>query len=183
MEFTFLAGFVDGLKALGINLPSLLAQLINFTILLVVLTALVYRPFLRVLDERRSRIQEGLTASEEAKRRLSDTEREIQAELNKARQEGQALVAQAQQIASRIQEEARANAQQEAEQLLSRARNEIVMERDAAIAELRKEFADLTIDAAERVVRRSLDRQAHRQLIEETLAESPLGGGGGANQA
>ncbi len=176
MELVYLAGFVDGLKALGINLPSLLAQLINFTILLVVLYALAYKPLFRLMDERRSRIQEGLTAAEEAKRRLADTERDVQAELERARQEGQALVAQAQEIAARVQAEARTQAQQEAELLLTRARSEIAMERDAAISDLRREFADLTISAAERVVRRSLDRQAHRQLIEEALAEASLGG-------
>ena len=65
------------------------------------------------------------------------------------------------------------------EQLLERARSEIQLERDGAIAELRKEFADLTILAAERVIKRSLDRQAHRQLIEEVLAEAPKGDGSG----
>ncbi len=179
----FLAGFVDGLKALGINLPSLLAQLINFTILLVVLYLLAYKPVLRLLDERRKRIQEGIEASEEAKRRLAEAEKEVQSELEKARQEGHALIGQAQQISGRIQEEARTQARQEAEQLLTRARSEIQLERDSAIAELRKEFADLTITAAERVIRQSLDRQAHRRLIEETLAESAMGDGGGEQQA
>lgn len=182
MDFVFLAGFVSGLKALGINLPSLLAQIINFAILLIVLRMVAYKPLLKVMDERRNRIQQGLADADEAKRRLSQTEQEIQAEIARARQEGQALVAQAQQVSARIQEEARVQAQQEGEQLLARARSEIAMERDAAISELRREFADLTIIAAERVVRRSLDRQAHRQLIEETLAEASLGSGGD-NQA
>jgi F-type H+-transporting ATPase subunit b len=56
--------------------------------------------------------------------------------------------------------------------MLERARAEIQQERDAAIAELRKEFADLTISAAEKVIGQSLDRQAHQRLIEEALQES-----------
>jgi F-type H+-transporting ATPase subunit b len=174
----FLAGFVDGLKALGINLPSLLAQLINFTILLVVLYVLAYRPVMRMLDERRRRIQEGLEASEEAKRRLAQAEQEAQAQMERARQEAQAIIAQAQQAARHLQEEARQQARQEAEQILARAREEIALERDAAIAQLRQEFADLTIRAAERVIRQALDREAHRRLIQEALAQSPLGDGG-----
>jgi len=170
----FLAGFVDGLKALGINLPSLLAQLINFFLLLGLLYLVAYKPVMRMLDERRRRIQEGIQASEEAKERLAQTEKEVQAQLEKARQEGQAFIAQAQQISGRIQEESRQQARQEAEQLLGRARNEIQLERDSAIAELRKEFADLTVRAAERVIRRSLDREDHRRLIEEVLAEAPI---------
>jgi F-type H+-transporting ATPase subunit b len=173
METQFL-----GISALGFNLPALIAQLVNFGLLLILFSVLLYKPLLKVLDERKKRIQEGLEASEEAKRRLAETEQEVARELERARQEGQALVAQAQQISARIQEEARQSARAEAEQLLERARAEIQLERDGAIAQLRREFADLTITAAERVIRRSLDRDAHRQLIEEVLAEAPANGGG-----
>lgn len=168
-----------GISALGFNLPALIAQLVNFGLLLLLFSVLLYKPLLKVLDERKKRIQEGLEASEEAKRRLAETEKEVARELDRARQEGQALIAQAQQISARIQEEARQSARAEAEQLLDRARAEIQLERDGAIAQLRREFADLTITAAERVIRRSLDREAHRQLIEEVLAEAPTNGGGG----
>lgn len=189
MAPVFLAGIGEGLKALGINLPSLLAQLINFFLLLALLYVVAYKPVMRMLDERRRRIQEGLQASEEAKERLAQTEKDVQAQMEKARQEGQALIGQAQQISARIQEESRQQARQEAEQLLGRARSEIQLERDSAIAELRQEFADLTVRAAERVIRRSLDREAHRRLIEEVLAEAPAAsrqggsapGGGGSD--
>lgn len=171
-----------GIGALGLNLPSLIAQVINFTVLLVILYFLAYKPLLRLLDERRRRIQEGLEASEEAKQRLAQAETEAGAELEKARQEGRALIGQAQQVSARMQEEARQGARVDAEALLERARSEIQLERDAAIADLRREFADLTITAAERVIRRSLDRKAHRELIEEVLAEAPKGGEGGDGQ-
>jgi F-type H+-transporting ATPase subunit b len=178
MEPLFLAGVVDGLKTLGINLPSLLAQIINFTILLVLLRLFVYKPLLRLLDERRRRIQEGMEAAEQAKQRAAEAEKDVQTQLERARQEGQSLIAQAQQIAARLQDEGREQAHQDAEALLARARSEIQLERDSAIAHLRREFADITVTAAEKVINQSLDRQAHRRLIEETLAESALGGNG-----
>jgi F-type H+-transporting ATPase subunit b len=179
METVVLAA--DGIGALGINLPGVIAQLINFTILLI-LFSWIFRKFVfPMLDERKTRIEEGLKASEEAKEKLSQTEQEVAAELQRARQEGQALVTQAQQTSARLQEEARLAARQEAENLLERARGEIQLERDNAIAELRREFADLTITAAERVIRRSLDGDAHRELIQEVLAEAP--GSDGANGA
>ena len=171
-----------GIGALGLNLPSLIAQLINFTILLIVLGWAFKRFLFPLLDERKKRIQEGLEASDEAKLRLAQTEQEVAKELDKARQEGQALIGQAQQMSSRIQEEARQTARAEAEQLLERARGEIQLERDAAIAELRREFAGLTISAAERVIKRSLDPQAHRELIQEVLAEAPGADGGGGRR-
>lgn len=167
---------------MGFNIPALIAQLVNFGLLLVIFSVFLYKPLLRVLDERRKRIQEGLEASEEAKRRLAETEQEVARELDRARREGQELIAQAQQISARIQNEAREQARKDAEQLLERARNEIQLERDGAIAELRREFAELTITAAERVIKRSLDEKAHRDLIEEVLAEAPSGGRDGGTK-
>lgn len=166
-----------GIGALGLNLPALIAQLVNFALLLIIFRLLLYKPLLKVLDERKKRIEEGLQASDEAKRRLTETEQEVGAEMAKARQEAQALIAQAQQTSTRIAEESRVTARTEAEQILERARSEIQLERDNAIAELRREFADLTITAAERVIRRSVDRDAHRDLIEQVLAEAPSPGG------
>lgn len=165
-----------GISQLGINIPVLIAQIINFTILLIVLRALLYRPILKMLDERRQRVDESLSTADRVKQQAAEAERESAKALEEARREGQALIAQAQEIAGRIQQEARAQAQADAEALLARARNEIALERDGAIAELRREFADLTIRAAEKVIGQALDRQAHRRLIDEVLAESAPNG-------
>jgi F-type H+-transporting ATPase subunit b len=146
--------------------------LVNFTILLLLFRAFLFKPLLGVMDERRRRIQESLEAADRMRDRESETQKETQVALEEARREGQALIAQAQQIASRIQEEARQQAQREADALLGRARSEIQLERDNAITDVRREFADLTITAAEQVIKQSLDRQAHQRLIDEVLAES-----------
>lgn len=166
------------MEALGFNIPSLIAQLVNFTILLIAFRVFLYKPILRMLDERRRRIRESMEAAERMGEREAQAQQETQAALEEARREGQALIGQAQQIASRIQEEARQQAQREAEALLQRARSEIQLERDSAIVQVRREFADLAITAAERVIHQSLDRRAHRRLIEEVLAESALRGDG-----
>jgi F-type H+-transporting ATPase subunit b len=166
----------SGISKLGINLPGLVAQFINFGILLIAFT-FVFRKFVfPMMDERKKRIEEGLQASDEAKLRLSQTESEVAGEMQRARQEAQALIAQAQQTSARIAEEGRVQARTEAEQIIERARSEIQLERDSAIADLRREFADMTIMAAERVIRRSVDRDAHRDLIEQALSEAPQQG-------
>ncbi len=165
-----------GIGALGINLPGLLAQIINFGILLFILRLVAYKPIMRMLDERAGRVRESMETAERIKQREAETAEQAEARLDEARREGQALISQAQQISARIQEEAREQAQKEGEALLGRARNEIQLERDSAIARLRGEFAGLTIDAAERVIGQSLDRRAHRRLIDEVLAESSFKG-------
>lgn len=156
---------------LGINLPGLISQLVNIVILLIVLRLLLYKPILKMLDDRKQRIQEGLSSADRAVERAAEAEREVQQRLEEGRREGQQHIAQAQEIANRIQADARQQAQSEAQTILERARSEIQLERDAAIAQLRREFADLTIFAAEKVIGQSLDKQAHQRLIDETLTD------------
>jgi F-type H+-transporting ATPase subunit b len=161
-----------GITDLGINVPVLLGQTLSFIFLLTILRLLVYKPVLKVLDERRERIREGLSAAERGQEQAAEAIREAAAQIETARREGQQIVANAQQVAQRLQEEGRQQALQQQEAMLERARGEIQLERDNAIAELRREFADLTISAAEKVIGQSLDRQAHQRLIEQALADS-----------
>lgn len=161
-----------GITDLGINVPVLIAQIVNFTFLLVVLRLFIYKPVLKMLDERREKIREGLSAAERGRETAAVASREAEAQVEAARTEGQQIVAQAQAISQRIQEEARQSALTQTEAMLVRARSEIQLERDTAISELRREFADLTIAAAEKVIGQSLDRGAHQRLINEALAES-----------
>ena len=157
---------------IGINLPVLVAQTVNFVVLLTILKIFVYKPVLNMLDQRRARIEEGLNAAQRGQESAAEAEKTAQAELETARREGQTIVQNAQQVAQRLQEEGRAAAAQQTEAMLERARSEIGLERDQAIAELRREFADLTIAAAEKIIGQSLDRNAHQRLIEQALAES-----------
>jgi F-type H+-transporting ATPase subunit b len=164
-----------GIGALGFSLPGLIAQLVNFTILLVVLRLFLYKPVLRLLDERRRRIQEGVEAAAAAASAASQSEVESRRALEEARVQGQEAIQRAQDAAARLREELEARARADAEQIVSRAREEIALERDQAIEQLRREFAGLAIDAAERVIEQSLDRQAHQRLIDQVLAEGQLG--------
>ncbi len=161
-----------GIADLGINLPVLIGQMLSFLFLLAIMKMFVYKPVLKMLDERKAKIEEGLSAADRGLEAGVEASRAAAAQLDEARREGQQVVANAQQVSQRLQEDGRTQAQQQQEAMLERARAEIQQERDAAIAELRKEFADLTITAAEKVIGQSLDRQAHQRLIDEALQNS-----------
>jgi F-type H+-transporting ATPase subunit b len=164
-----------GIAALGFNLPGLIAQLVNFTILLVVLRMFLFGPLMKVLDERKRRIQEGIDRAAEAASAAANSEAESRRAMEMARAEGQAAVARATEAAARLREELEARARTEADGIVARAREEIAQEREQAIEQIRREFADLTITAAERVIEQSLDRSAHQRLIDQVLADSQLG--------
>lgn len=163
-------------EALGLNLPQLIAQIANFFVLLLILRLTLYKPILRMLDERKQKIAEGLNAAEIARAEAAAAQANIQDQLSIARKDGQEIVAGAQAIATRIQADAREQSNRDREVALERARSEIQLERDRAIAELRGEFADITVSAAEKVINQSLDRQAHQRIIDEALAESSFSG-------
>lgn len=163
-------------EALGINLPAIIAQTVNFLILFFLLRAFLFKPILKMLDDRRDRIAEGLNAAETARAEAAQAQVKTEELMVDARRQSQEAVANAQNIAARIQAEAREQAAQDREVTIERARAEIQQERDRAIAELRGEFASITVKAAERVIGESLDADAHRRIIDETLAESNFSG-------
>ena len=160
------------MKELGVNLPGLIAQIVNFSLLLLVLYLLLYKPVVRMLDQRSKRIEDSLEQADRLKEETSLAEEQVKEQIEEARQEGRNIVAQAAQVAERVREDSRTQARQDAEMIVTRARADVQRERDEAIEELRRQFADLTIIAAERVINTSLDRDQHRRLIEEVLDQS-----------
>jgi len=160
------------MEGLGISLPTLLAQVINFAILLALLYLVAYKPIMKMFDERSRKIKESIEQTEHIKEQAARAEEEFEKKIEVASKEGQEVVAQAMRAGDEVKNQAQQEAKQSAESIVSRARAEIQRERDEAIGELRKEFADLTIRAAEKVIDRSLDKEAHRQIIDKVLEES-----------
>ena len=157
--------------ALGINLPGLVTQLVSFTILLVILVKLLYGPVLKVLDERSLKIKESLEAADRARSDADSAAERVEQTLAEARGQGQQLIGEAREAAGRYREDQERDAREKADAFIERARTEIDRERIAAIEEVRKEFASLAIDAAERIVGKSLDAATHEGLIESVLSE------------
>ena len=164
----------DAMGELGINWHGPLGQFISFGLLLLLLIIFAYKPITKMLDDRSRRIKESMDQAEFIKQQVAKTEQMVQEQLAQARKQGKDLVVQATQIGERLREEARQQARQDAEAIVARARVEINSERDASIAKLREEFVEIAIKAAEKVINKALDKETHKQLIEQTLQESNL---------
>jgi F-type H+-transporting ATPase subunit b len=160
-----------GVTELGVNLPSLIAYLFNFVLLLGILTLFAYKPLLRMLDQRSETIRESLEAAERAREDAASSQEAIQEQITEARREGQRIMDQTREAAELFRTEEMDKARQEAEAFVERARADIQRERDNALQEVRASFGDLAITAAERVIRSSLDRRAHEDLINQVLEE------------
>jgi len=163
---------MGGLANLGISLPTLVAQIVNFVILFGLMYLVAYKPLMRMLDERSRRIRESMERTELIKQQAARAEEEVKKQLEVAGKEGQEVIARAVRTGEELRRDAQQEARKGAEALTARARTEIQRERDEAITELRRAFADLTVLAAGKVIDRSLDKEAHRQLIDKVLEES-----------
>lgn len=160
------------MEALGINLGYLISQIVNFTLLALLLYFVAYKPVLRMLDERSARINKGIQDAEQASRRAAEMEQEFERQMADARREGQEIVAQATQASERAGQEILERAREESRAQIERAKEEISRERDLAMADLRRQVAELSLTISEKVLGETLDEQSQRRLIAEFLEET-----------
>ena len=160
------------MEALGIKLPGLITQVISFLILLFVLSKLLYKPVIKMLDDRADRIKESLSAAEKAKEDAASSAEKIEKELISARQEGQKIIDQAKQFSEDFKEKERSKALEEIENLIEKSKIDLEKETRVAINELRKNFSSLVLEAAEKVVNKEIDDNTHNKLIEKVLKEN-----------
>ena len=125
------------MDALGINLPGLITQIVSFIILFVILSKLLYKPLVGMLDQRAEKIKEGLEASERARDDASKAEEAITQQLDEARLEGQKLISQARETAEKFRKDEMEVATSDIENMKLKAEKDIQRERDAAIEDLR----------------------------------------------
>lgn len=160
------------MEALGINLGYLISQIVNFTLLALLLYFVAYKPVLRMLDERSARINKGIEDAEQASRRAAEMEQEFERQMAEARREGQEIVAQATQASERAGQEILERAREESRTQIERAREEIARERDLAMADLRRQVAELSLTISEKVLGETLDEQSQHRLIAEFMEQT-----------
>lgn len=160
------------LEALGINTTWLLAQVINFGLLLFLLSRIAYKPVLNMLDTRKRKIQESLDYAESVKKQAAEQQKEFDRRLEEARREAQAASAVAAQAGEKEREAILAQAREDARKMIAQAKEQIEYERKQMLAELRHQVVQLSLLAAQKVVSQSLDEPAHRRLINDFLAQT-----------
>lgn len=158
------------MEKLGVNLPGLLLQAVNFLLLLFILNKFLYRPLLNVIKTRQERIQKGLEEAEKASQRLAEAQAEAERILAEARAKAEEILAQASQEGNRLKEDIIAQARAEASRILERARLEAEREKEMAMAEIRRQAIDLAVLTARKIVGEALDERAHRRIISDFLS-------------
>lgn len=162
--------FADLLGGLGINAVAFLSQLVSFGIIFLVLWRWGFPLILNILSERQRVIQEGVENAQRAKRELDAATNRAEQLLLEARRQAQETIANATKAAEaeayRIQEEARARAEQIAKQEVARIQQEAARAR----ADLIRLAVNLSINAASKVIEKSIDSNDNRRLVEQFVS-------------
>ena len=152
-----------------VRLGLMIWTLLCFGITFFVLKRFAFGPIQRTIDERRARIRESLEEAEHARaeaRKLLQEHRELRAH---ARGEAEEILAETRRIADSMRERSREEVEADRQRRLEETRRQIEAETARALEQIRAEVADLALVAAEKVTRKSLDREDHRRLIEEAV--------------
>jgi F-type H+-transporting ATPase subunit b len=163
------------------NVGLMIWTLLAFGITLFLLRKLAFPRIQEALEKRSRAIAESIDAAERTRREADQILNEYRERLREAREQADEIVARARKSADRTQDEARIHAKETREHMLEDARRDIEQETRRAIGEIRREVADLTVLATEKVTRKTLDARDHQRLIEEALQEfdfAALPGGG-----
>ena len=152
---------------LGLMLWTLLA----FGVSMFLLRRLAYPRIQTALEKRARAVAESIDAAERTRQEADQILNEYRERLREAREQADEIVSRARKAADKTQDEARVQAKETREEMFSDARRDIEQETRRAIGQIRREVADLTVMATEKVARKTLDEDDHKRLIDEALQE------------
>jgi F-type H+-transporting ATPase subunit b len=164
---------------IDLSAATLIAQIINFLILVAILTKFAYKPLMKALADRQARIADSIEKADQDRVAAEQLKRDYQEQLAQARTQAQAIVDKATKLAEQAKDEIMQEARAEHARLLKAAREEITREQEKAIAELRNEVVSLSIAAATKIIGHNIDFAANSQLVTEfinQLDDQKMGG-------
>jgi len=150
---------------------TLIIQLIVFLLLVWFTMKMVWPPIAAALDERATKIRDGLSAADRAKAELATANKRIEEELSSARTDAAQRLADAERLAQSMIEEAKSRASEEGAKIVAAARAEAEQEATKARETLREQVAALAVRGAEQILRREVDARTHADLLGQLKAQ------------
>lgn len=151
------------------NTSTMLASAVNFILLLIILTKLLYKPVRSFLDERTRSIEAQIKSANEQNEAAAKLHNQLQSQLEQSKQQAKEYLDQAVRRGEEIQAEMVAEAKKEADLIRQRTSEELILERTQLKESLKKEVADLAITISAKFIQNSLDQAKHQKLIDDAL--------------
>lgn len=155
---------------MNINL-TLIIQMIVFALLVWVTMSRIWPPLMRAVEERQKKIAQGLAAADRGEQELAQAREAAEGIVREARERAGQIIDQAQHRANGILEQARVSATEEGQRLVASAQQQIGLEASRARESLRREIGDIAIEMAAKLLEREIDPSTHQELISKLAAQ------------
>ena len=150
---------------------TLLGQMISFAILIWFTVKFIWPPLMAAIEERQQKIAEGLAAADNAQKNLAQAQDKVNEELKAARSKANEIIEQAHQRANQLIDAAKSDAIAEGNRQRALAEAEIEAAANRAKEDLRKQVSVLAVTGAEKLLKREIDANAHKALIDDLAAQ------------
>jgi len=161
------------LSTLAINWQQIVAQLINFGILIAVLSYFVYRPVLRLLDERKAKVKKSMDDAAHLEKQRHELDQFRADQMKKMDQEAGVFLEKAKQQAEEARVRMIADAQKEADQLLEKSKKQLSEERSKIAAEVEASLAQMVVSLSEKVLERQFSREDQQRILKSLEKNIP----------
>ncbi len=161
------------LKTLGINWTTLVAQMVNFGILLAALMFLLYRPIMRLLDERRERIEKSMNDAKKISEQVKQMEQSQAKAMKDMDAKASAILAEAKKQAEASKAQILAVAQSETDAFVKKGREQLENDRRSMVADLEKSVAALTVKLAGKVLQREFTDTDQKRMLTSLEKDIP----------
>jgi F-type H+-transporting ATPase subunit b len=163
---------MDGIiEAFHLDVKLLMAQIINFTIVVAVLYKLVYQPLLKVMNERTEKIEKGLADAKKSQEQLEKAEKIREEKIQEAKKEARQILEKMQALAETNKEQTIEKSKKEAQEVIKKAKEAIETEKGKMLKEVRQEIGELTGLALEKILEEKNDKDFDKKIIEKTIKE------------
>jgi len=146
-------------------------QMLTFAVLIWVTMKFIWPPINAAIEERQRKIAEGLSAADNSQKALAQAQQTADASLREARGKANEIIEQAHQRANQIIEQAKNDALAEASRAKGLAEAEIEAASNRAREDLRRQVSALAVNGAEKLLKREIDANAHKALLDELAAQ------------
>ena len=163
------------IEALGISLKEFVFYMINFLILVGVLTKFLYKPFLGVLEERKKKIQDAFDSAEMMNRRADEKMANYTARIANVEEEGREIIKEEKQRAEAQAADIIRDANEKASQIVAAAQRQIELDKQKAADEMKQQVAALALMAAEKIVERDIAQIGQEQIVDEIIEQAGSG--------
>lgn len=160
------------ISKLGIDFRLLIAQIVNFFILLFVLYRFAYKPILNALEKRSKRIEQSLKDAKAIEEKMKASDAAYEAKVTEAEKKAEAVMVEARAQAEQLRESMLAGAKTEIQALVVKTQGEVAELKHQVLAEAQSELADLVVEASGRVISEKLTDAKDLELVRKAVAET-----------